>query len=178
MVKGGHMVRVRRVIDWEWLESIAPCVDVLRQLSKNFNDILGANQGTRHAPANLTEDITTLIKSLDENNVYRIQKGQVLDDDDEPIKDVIAVGLQNLVEGSKTPLSDYNEAFRNLQARRRKNPVTPGLAKTNLKIGATEPTEATTLHTAIDISQQQEGASELTASVAASMDNVNIDSET
>ena len=96
----------------------------------------------------------------------------MLDDDDEPIKDVIAVGLQNLVEKSKNPLSDYNEAFRNLQARQRMNPVTPGLAK--MEIGATEPTEATTLYTAIDISQQQEGASEL----AASMDNVNIDSKT
>jgi hypothetical protein len=48
----------------------------------------------------------------DENNVYRINKGRVLDEDDEPIKDVIAVGLQNLVEGNKNPLSDYNEAFR------------------------------------------------------------------
>jgi hypothetical protein len=81
---------------------IAPCVDVLRQLSKKFNDILGADQGTRHAPANLTEDITTLMENLDENNVYTIQNGQILDNDNEPIKDVIAVGLQNLVEGNKT----------------------------------------------------------------------------
>ena len=39
------------------------------------------------------------MESLDENNVYRIKKGRVLDEDDEPIKDVIAVGLQNLVWG-------------------------------------------------------------------------------
>ena len=39
-------------------------------------------------------------------------------EDDKPIKDVIAVGLQNLVEGNKNPLSEYNEAFWNLQARR------------------------------------------------------------
>ena len=38
-------------------------------------DILGADQGTRHPPANLTEDITTLMQSLDENNVYKIQNG-------------------------------------------------------------------------------------------------------
>ena len=79
-------------------------------------DILGADQGTRHPPANLTEDITTLMQSLDENNVYKIQNGRVLDDDDEPIKDVIATGLRNLVEGNKNLLSEYNEAFRNFQA--------------------------------------------------------------
>ena len=49
------------------------------------------------------------MESLDENNVYRIKKGRVLDEDDEPIKDVIAVGLQNLVEGNKNPLSEYNK---------------------------------------------------------------------
>ena len=53
----------------------------------------------------------------------------MLDDDNKPIKDVIAVGLQNLVEGNKNPLSDYNEAFRNLQAQRQKKPAIPGLAK-------------------------------------------------
>jgi hypothetical protein len=63
------------------------------------------------------------MESLDENNVYRIQKGRVLDDDDELVKDVIEVGLQNLMEGNKNPLSEYNEAFRNLQARQRMKPV-------------------------------------------------------
>ena len=123
---------------------LAPCVNVLSQLLKNFNDIPGADQGTRHAPANLSEDIshiTTIIECLDENNVYRINNGQVLDDDDELIKDVIAVGLQNLVEGNKNPLSDYNEAFRNLQARRRRKPAIAGLAKE--KTDATEATSNT-----------------------------------
>ena len=146
---------------------MAPCIDVLRQLSKNFNDILGADQGTRHAPANLTEDITTLIESLDENKVYRIEKGRVLDDDDEPIKDVIAFGLQNLVEGKKNPLSDYNEAFRNLQARRRMKPVTPGLAKRKLGTGTKETTKDSETQAIIDIqtqaSQWQEGPSNLPA---------------
>jgi len=77
----------------------------------------------RHAPADLTDDIHTLMESLDENNVYRTQKGRILDDDDEPVKDVIKVGLQNLTEGNKNPLSEYNEAFQNLQARRRMKPV-------------------------------------------------------
>ena len=63
------------------------------------------------------------MESLDENNIYQIQKGQILDDDDEPVKDVIKVGLQNLTEGNKNPLSEYNEAFQNLQARWRMKPV-------------------------------------------------------
>ena len=70
-------------------------------LSKNFNDILGADQESRHAPTNLNKDIATLMECLDENDVYRINKGRVLDDDDEPVKDHIATGLQNLVEGNK-----------------------------------------------------------------------------
>ena len=48
--------------------------------------LTGANQGIRHAPADLTDDIHTLMESLDENNIYRIQKGRILDDDDEPVR--------------------------------------------------------------------------------------------
>jgi len=51
------------------------------------------------------------------------QKGRVLHDDKELVKDVIKVGLQNLMEGNKNPLSEYNETFRNLQAQRRMKPV-------------------------------------------------------
>ena len=168
---------------WEWLELLAPCVDVLRQLSKNFNDILGADQGTRHAPANLNEDITTLMESLDENNVYRIKKGRVLDEDDEPIKDVIAVGLQNLVEGNKNPLSEYNEAFRNLQARRRRKPVIPGSAKE--KPAATETPSPAHLevnsNATIDIqvppSQRQVDASESGARMAVAREDIDKEAE-
>lgn len=71
------------------------------------------------------------MESLDENNVYRIQKGRVLDDNDELVKDVIEVGLQNLTEGNKNPLSDYNKAFRNLQARQRMKPVVSEPSKEN-----------------------------------------------
>ena len=77
----------------------------------------------RHAPADLADDIHTLMESLDENNVYRIQKGRVLDDDNELVKDVIEDGLQNLTEGNKNLLSEYNKAFKNLQAQRRMKPV-------------------------------------------------------
>ena len=62
--------------------------------------------------------------SLDEHNVYRIQPGRVLNEDDgEPVKDSITLGLQSLTGGTKNPLSDYNEAFCLLQKRRKIVPV-------------------------------------------------------
>ena len=62
--------------------------------------------------------------SLNENNVYRIELGRVLNEDDGgPVKDTITVGLQSLTAGTKNPLSDYNEAFCLLQRRRRIVPV-------------------------------------------------------
>jgi len=76
----------------------------------NFNDTLGVDQGTRHAPPDLTNDIATLMESLNENNMYRFQKGRVSDEDTGgTVKDVILVGLHNLTEGKKTPLTEYNE---------------------------------------------------------------------
>ena len=110
----------------------------------------------RHAPADLADDIHTLMESLDENNVYRIQKGRVLDDDDELVKDVIEVGLQNLTEGNKNPLSEYNEAFRNLQARRRMKPVVSEPFKE--KGAAPDPDSVPQLPTTA-ISPRQEGFS-------------------
>ena len=90
----------------------------------SFNDILGADQGTRHAPANLSNDIETLVESLDAHNVYRVQLGRVLGNDDGgPVKDAITAGLQSLTAGTKSPLSEYNEAFCLLQKRRKIIPV-------------------------------------------------------
>ena len=57
--------------------------------------------------------------SLNENNVYRLQKGRVLGEDTGgAVKDVILVGLHSLTEGEKTPLTEYNEAVQRLQRRR------------------------------------------------------------
>lgn len=107
---------------------MSPCVEALRTLFKGFNDILGADQGTRHAPPDLTQDIQELMKSLDDHKVYEIQKGRVLKDND-LVKDVIAVGLHNLTEGSKNPLSEYNEGFKRLQTWRRMQPITEFIPK-------------------------------------------------
>jgi hypothetical protein len=103
---------------------VGPCVEVLRQLDRTFNSVLGADQGTRHAPPDLTNDIQALISSLDEHRVYQIIPGRVLTGENEPVKDVVGIGLQNLTEGAKNPLSEYNTAFRRLQMRRRMTPVT------------------------------------------------------
>ncbi|KAF9556932.1 hypothetical protein CPC08DRAFT_776651 [Agrocybe pediades] len=108
---------------WEWLTLISPCVDMLRQLARNFHQMLGADQGTRHAPPQLSKDIESLMNSLSEHKVYEMQKGRTLDDDDPPVKDIISVGFHSLTSGTKSPLNEYNEAFVKLQRRRRMNPV-------------------------------------------------------
>jgi hypothetical protein len=60
------------------------------------------------------------MESLSDNDVYRLKQGRVLGEDTGgAVKDVILVGLQNLTEGEKTPLTEYNEAFQRLQRRRR-----------------------------------------------------------
>ena len=108
---------------WPWLGMVSPCVEVLRQLDRTFNSVLGADQGTRHAPPNLTNDIQALISSLEEHRVYKIIPGRILTGESE-VKDIVAIGLHNLTEGTKNPLSEYNTAFRRLQMQRRMTPVT------------------------------------------------------
>ena len=106
------------------------------------------------------------MESLDENNIYRIQKGRVLDEDDEPVKDVIMLGLQNLTEGNKNPLSDYNEAFRNLQARRKMKPVIPGSAEK--ETAATK--DITSVHIEKQPPQRPEGPSQPELDTVTSVD--------
>lgn len=126
---------------WEWLEMIAPTVEVLRKLSRMFNDILGSDQGTRHAPPELTEDIQTLMASLDEHGVYKLQKGRVLGDGEQPAKDVIEIGFHALSQGPKNPLHEYNMAFKRLQTRRSMNPVT----SSNIGTRTSQPLETATV---------------------------------
>lgn len=106
----------------DWLEIISPCVVALGDLQKALNDTLGGDQGTKHAPPDLKADIESLMNSLDENDIYRIKKGRMVKEED-IVKDVVAVGLQNLTSGEKNPISDYNTALTRLQMRRKMNPV-------------------------------------------------------
>ncbi|KAG6823407.1 hypothetical protein H0H92_010314, partial [Tricholoma furcatifolium] len=64
------------------------------------------------------------MESLNEHGVYRIQRGRVLDQDDEPVKNIISIGLQNLTDTPSSPLTEYNSHFVRLQRRRRKQPLT------------------------------------------------------
>jgi hypothetical protein len=44
-------------------------VEILRNLANCFNDVLGVDVGKRHAPPNLTNDIETLMDSLEDYGV-------------------------------------------------------------------------------------------------------------
>ena len=58
------------------------------------------------------------MESLDVNNVYCYQKGRILGDDTGgAVKDIVLIGLHNLTEGEKTPLTNYNKAVQHLQCR-------------------------------------------------------------
>lgn len=88
--------------------------------------------------------------SLNEHNVYRIQPGRVLNEGDgEPCKDTITVGVQSLTAGTKNPLSEYNEAFRLLQRRRKIIPVS-AQAKSTPSHAPNDTTEAIKVKTQMD----------------------------
>jgi len=81
-----------------------------------MNKLLGSDQGTTHEPANLAEDIADLMVNLDEHNVYTLNKGRGLDNNDPSVTNIITMGLQILADTSKGPIDDYNETFCQLQA--------------------------------------------------------------
>ncbi|KAK7049041.1 hypothetical protein R3P38DRAFT_3307636 [Favolaschia claudopus] len=86
--------------------------------------LLGNRQGSKHATPDLVADISALMASLDEHEVYIEKEGRVLDDDEKPGPDVISVGMAALTHGtSTTPLAEFNEQFDVLRARRRLTPV-------------------------------------------------------
>jgi hypothetical protein len=98
---------------------ISPCIDVLHHLSKMMHNILGSDQGVKHEPANLKNDIHDLMRSLNDHDVYTLKVGRKLDDDDLPVTDIITTGLQQLTDSAHNPIDEYNQAFQQLQARRK-----------------------------------------------------------
>ncbi|KAF8166735.1 hypothetical protein K438DRAFT_1774902 [Mycena galopus ATCC 62051] len=85
---------------------------------------IGAWQGSRHSSPDLLADISALMTSLAEHEVYQEKEGHVLDADDKPVPDVLSVGMAALTHGSSTaPLAEFNEQFDILRARRRLAPV-------------------------------------------------------
>ena len=55
---------------WDWLETIAPCMEILWHLTTNIHTVLGSKQSNHHAVPNLTDDIDNIIGSLAYHNVY------------------------------------------------------------------------------------------------------------
>ncbi|KAJ7075193.1 hypothetical protein C8R43DRAFT_1143824 [Mycena crocata] len=77
---------------WDWLALLLPCIHVLRKLATQINTDLGARQGAKHTIPGLEDDITELMESLDEQDVYVLTEGRVLNDDKKPVPDVLSVG--------------------------------------------------------------------------------------
>ncbi|THV07052.1 hypothetical protein K435DRAFT_960028 [Dendrothele bispora CBS 962.96] len=150
---------------WEWLDMITPCIGVLRDIARRMNDMLGADIGTRHAPANLRDDIDTLMQSLDEHDVYRLRKGRELEED-EIVIDAITTGLQALTDAIDNPISEYNAAFKKLQRRRQMRPVTdpweddspaqtPEASETMATVQSTTPTLSNPNEDLVDIEERR-----------------------
>jgi hypothetical protein len=102
---------------WEWLATISPCIEVLRRLATEVNGSLGSKQGNRHAAADLTKDISILMDSLKQNNIYEEVLGRTLGDDEGPAPDVIGEGYTALTWGAKSPLRQFNRMVKTLQQR-------------------------------------------------------------
>jgi hypothetical protein len=102
---------------------VSPCISVLRRLSTTITKVLGSDQGTKHQPADLQNDIALLMASLHEHDLYRIKGRVFAKDDGSPTPDVILVGAQQLTDSSSNPLTEYNTMFKRLQSRRRMQPL-------------------------------------------------------
>ncbi|THU88658.1 hypothetical protein K435DRAFT_781965 [Dendrothele bispora CBS 962.96] len=93
---------------WEWLDMITPCIGVLCDIACRINNMLGANIGTRHAPADLRDDINMLMQSLDEHDMYCLRKGRELEEN-KIVIDAITMGLQALTDAIDNPIPEPNE---------------------------------------------------------------------
>ncbi|KAH9912438.1 uncharacterized protein B0H18DRAFT_1054099 [Fomitopsis serialis] len=125
---------------WEWLAMVSPCIDILRRLSTQLNDSLGAKQGSKHTSPSLERDITVLMQSLRQHRVYELEPGREIDDDKAVVPDSYTLGLE-LLEG---PLDEFNRSIAKLQARCRSTPLVGG------RYPGTSPTGESTTQTEID----------------------------
>lgn len=63
------------------------------------------------------------MRSLKTHKVYQLCPGRTLNDEDKPVIDVESVGLQKLVDGRHSGLSEYNRGFKSTQEAHRQVPV-------------------------------------------------------
>ena len=107
---------------WDWLRTISPCITILRELVTNFHSALGSHQGSKHSSPDLSDDIEALMDSLESHGVYAHHNGRIIEDmkgNTSIVRDTLTTGLHQL----SSPLKDYNELFKTLQARRRLRPL-------------------------------------------------------
>ena len=104
---------------WQWLAMITPCIDILRRLASQIHIDLGSRQGVKHTSPELDRDVNELTESLSEQAIYTYQPGRVIDTDKPIVPNAVAEGWNQLF----TPLNDFNNALRRLQARCRMTPI-------------------------------------------------------
>ncbi|EUC67760.1 hypothetical protein RSOL_547080 [Rhizoctonia solani AG-3 Rhs1AP] len=115
-------------MSWSWLAVISPCTEALRNLVNDLNGTLGTYLGVKHTSPDLSLDIAKLMRNLEELKVYQIIPGRTFDNTDKPAIDAETVGLQKLVDGPKSGLSEYNRYFESTQ-RAYRQPVVVASAK-------------------------------------------------
>ncbi|QRW22261.1 hypothetical protein RhiXN_09848 [Rhizoctonia solani] len=109
---------------WEWLAHISPCVDFLCQLAREFQQTLDDDQGAKHAQADLSRSIDTLIRSFTTNEIHTIKPGRSrANANGPPIVDMITKGMRQLVHGTDGPIAKFNQELEQLQKRRKLMPV-------------------------------------------------------
>ncbi|TCD65951.1 hypothetical protein EIP91_001981 [Steccherinum ochraceum] len=107
---------------WEWLANIAPTIEILRRLATQMNRDLGSRQGSKHATPDLWRDISVLMKSLKDHNVYGYEPGRVIEDKDGnslPARNIISEGWNGL----KQAVAEYNKTFEKQRERRSEVPL-------------------------------------------------------
>lgn len=103
---------------------VSPCVDVLRRLASRINGELGSQQGSKHTIPDLEKDMSSLMSSLAEHDVYVVKEGRVLDPGEAPVPDVLSTGLAALSHGTSTNhIAEFNTTFNRLRERRKLTPV-------------------------------------------------------
>ncbi|KAG8680170.1 hypothetical protein FRC09_018433 [Ceratobasidium sp. 395] len=97
---------------WFWLATISPCVEALGALKRDLSGMFGRYLGTSHTSPDLTADIKKLMCSLDNENVYRLRLGRVIEGESSPVRDAESVGLRALLDGRTSRLKEYNKSFK------------------------------------------------------------------
>ena len=84
-----------------------------------MNEAFGSRQGNKHAPPDLSKDITVLMNSMQEHEVYTVKPGRQIEGDKAVVPEVISSGAGQIIG----PLTDYNNRFEQLRRRRRLRPL-------------------------------------------------------